>query len=61
MNWEDITEEDFQAYERVRRSGVTNMLMIPTVKRLSGLDRETIICIIEHYGELSKKYPGVVQ
>lgn len=57
---EDITEQDFQSYEEVRESGVTNMFMITTVSELSGLDREQILCIMKNYGELCKKYPDVV-
>ncbi len=52
----DITEEEFKAYERVRVSGVTNMMMITNVCELSGLDREKVIAIIENYDKLSKEY-----
>ncbi len=55
----DVTEEEFKAYERVRVSGVTNMMMITDVCGLSGLEREKVIAIIENYDELSKEYPNV--
>jgi hypothetical protein len=55
----DITERDFEAYERVRKSGKTNMFDVGTVEMLSGLDRDTIMAIMKHYAALVKKYPGV--
>jgi len=54
-----ITKEEFQRYENVRASGVTNMFDIRTVENLSGLDRDTIIEIIKQYSELDKQYPDV--
>jgi len=55
----EITKEDFAAYEDVRSSGVTNMFDVKTVSMLSGLDRETIIEIMENYSDLMEKYPDV--
>lgn len=49
-------KEKYTAYERVRRSGVTNMFDIVTVEALSGLDREDIIWVMNNYTELNKKY-----
>jgi len=57
MEKEDITKEDFEAYEAVRTSGVTNMFMITTVSDLSGLDKETIKSIITNYDFLMGKFP----
>tara|TARA_Y100000034_G_C6664759_1_gene291565 strand:- start:107 stop:322 length:216 start_codon:yes stop_codon:yes gene_type:complete len=57
---DDITKEQFAKYVRVQMSGVTNMFDVNTVSGLSGLQRKTIIKIMETYGELSKKYPDVV-
>jgi len=54
-----ITKKQFQAFEKVRASGVTNMFDVKVVKELSGLDKETIIAIMQHYSELMEKYPGV--
>jgi hypothetical protein len=61
--FEDITKEDFEAYEKVRSSGETNMLDIPRVIQLSDyhLDHDTIVAIISHYSKLMKKYPEVRQ
>jgi len=55
----EITKEEFEAYESVRESGVTNMFAVNVVERLSGLSRKKIIAIMKQYGELVKKYPGV--
>ena len=57
----EITKEDFSAYVEVQRSGVTNMFDVTTVEYHSGLDRETIIAIMNQYGELSDKYVEVTQ
>jgi hypothetical protein len=51
-----ITKEDFEAYVRVQRSGVTNMFAINVVSKLSGLTRDKILYIIENYRKLSKKF-----
>ena len=56
---EQVTKEDFEAYENVRSSGVTNMYAVRTVMGLSGLDRDTITAIMTHYSALMKKFPGV--
>ena len=59
INLEEITEGDFQQYEDVRQSGVTNMFMVTTVMQLSGLTKQQILCIMENYSELCKRYPDV--
>jgi len=51
-----ITKEDFEAYVRVQRSGVTNMFAVDLVSKLSGLTRDKILYIMENYRELSKKF-----
>lgn len=55
----EITKEEYEAYEDVRASGVTNMFMVKTVEDLSGLSRPKIMAIMKQYGDLEKKYPGV--
>ena len=55
----EITEQQFQAYEEVRVSGVTNMFAVNVVSNLSGLERNEIFFIMQHYEELCKKYPKV--
>ncbi len=59
LDWEEITKEEFQAYEEVRASGVTNMYMVSVVEDLSGLEKDTIFAIMKHYTDLNIKYPGV--
>ena len=52
----EITQEQFEAYEDVRESGVTNMFDIKTVESISGLNKGTIVSIMKSYGELKEKY-----
>lgn len=56
METKQITKEQFEAYEKVRVSGVTNMFMVSTVCDLSGLDKETIVQIMSEYVTLHEKY-----
>lgn len=51
----DVTKREFEAYEDVRISGITNMFDVRAVEAYSGLPRETILAIMEHYS-LYKKY-----
>ena len=56
----DISKEDFEDYERVRSSGVTNMFDFTTVISLSNnLTREKCRAIMRNYEELRKEYPYV--
>ncbi len=52
----EITKDQFTAYVRVQKSGVTNMFDIRNVTALTGLDKNQCIAIMEQYGELDKKY-----
>jgi len=54
------TKEQFEAYVRVQRSGVTNMLAVDVVCALAGagLTRENCIYIYGHYSELYAEYIG---
>lgn len=54
-----ITKEEFESYEAVRVSGVTNMFAVDVVCELSGLTREKVMTIIKSYGDLNKLYPDV--
>ena len=54
-----ITKKEFEKYERVRMSAVTNMWDVKVVERLSGLNRNKILEIIENYTMLAKDYPDV--
>jgi hypothetical protein len=52
----EITKEQFTAYVRVQKSGVTNMFDIRNVTSLTGLFRHQVIEIMENYGKLDEKY-----
>ena len=53
----EITKEDFQDYEEVRKSGETNMFDIPTVISLSdNLTRDKIKTIMKNYDKLCEEY-----
>ena len=53
---EKITKENFEAYVDVQESGITNMFDVRMVQSLSGLEKEQIMTIMQHYGELKDKY-----
>jgi len=53
---EEITKEQFEAYVNVQMSGVTNMFDVQMVSGLSGLEKQQIMTIMTHYGELKDKY-----
>ena len=53
---QDITQDEFDAYEDVRQSGVTNMFNVSVVSDYSGLSREKIIDIMSNYETLCIKY-----
>ena len=59
VDWTKITRQEFQAYEAVRASGVTNMWATQLVGKFSRLDQGTIFAIMEHYSDLNIKYPGI--
>lgn len=50
----NITKDDFNAYERVRRLGVVNMFDVKKVGQLTGLTRPTIIAIMKDYSRLKE-------
>ena len=52
----EITKEQFTAYVRVQKSGVTNMFDITTVKSITGLSKEQIIYIMKNFSKLEEKY-----
>jgi len=52
----NITQDEFDAYEDVRQSGVTNMFAVSTVSDYSGLSIDKIINIMKNYSTLSDKY-----
>ena len=52
----EITKEQFKRYVSVQMSGVTNMFDVQMVSGLSGLEKQQIMTIMTHYGELKDKY-----
>lgn len=51
-----ITKKEFERYERVRKSGQTNMFIIANVEILSDLPREKILYIMENYEKLKEDF-----
>lgn len=53
---ENITKEQFEAFEKVRQSGKTNMFDFQMVAKLGKIDREVVKKIIANYSRLKFKY-----
>ena len=53
------TKEEFEKYEKVRVSGMTNMWDVRTVQKICGLSRDKIISVIDNYEWLERLYPDV--
>ena len=51
-----ITKKQFNLYEMVRRSGITNMFDIKKVSELSSLNKKTILVIMKDYSKLAEKF-----
>ena len=52
----DITKREIENYVEVQMSGRTNMYDIRTVGILTGMNKETLLKIMDNYDELVKKY-----
>ena len=52
----NITQDQFDSYESVRESGVTNMFNVAVVSDYSGLNRQDIMTIMKNYSTLQEKY-----
>ena len=52
----NITQDQFDAYEDVRESGITNMFDVSAVSDYSGLNRQDIMTIMKNYSTLQEKY-----
>ena len=52
----NITQDEFESYEDVRESGVTNMFNVSVVSDYSGLSRDKIVTIMKAYTTLYDKY-----
>ena len=61
MSWNEISEEEFQAYEDVRVGGATNMFDVPMVMMLADglISKKQIATIMDNYSYLMEKYPQV--
>ena len=58
----EITKSEFDSYESVRMSGVTNMFDTKRVSAYSGLDNPTIIAIMDSYSECKAMfYPSEME
>ena len=57
----DISQEQFQAYEDVRVGGATNMFDVPMVMMLADglISKKQILTIMDNYSYLMEKYPQV--
>lgn len=55
---DQITLEDFKAYERVRKSGKFNMFDSRAIQA-SRLDKDTYLGVISNYRALCEKFPEV--
>lgn len=55
MSEEEISKEDFEKYEKLRK-GKVNMLNIEEVKKYTGLTTAKIFHIMENYTEIHKHF-----
>lgn len=56
MELTDITKDMWESYLNVQMSGVTNMFDLTTVCRLSKLERDQVLFIMDNYDKLTKLY-----
>ena len=52
----EITKETFEAYDQVRKSGITNMLNIKVVCQAANITKEQCLEMIENYDKYSNLY-----
>ena len=57
-NMENITKEQFEAFEKVRLSGETNMFDFRMVAKLGKIRQKTVKKIITNYLRLKFKFKG---
>ena len=53
----DITRADWEAYIRVQKTGVYNMIS-PDAVRSTGLDKDTYFEIVKNYEKYEEKFEG---
>jgi len=51
-----ITQEDFEAYARIQRSGAIDMSNITLISKLSGLSKDKVRNITNRYREVSRRF-----
>lgn len=51
-----ITKDEFEKYQEVQFSGVTNMFDVRFVSELTGISHDKIIYIMKHYKEINEQY-----
>ena len=56
MNKDKITKEQIQRFDKVRKSGITNMYDVRLVAKLSNLSIDDVQCIIDNAEYLYNKY-----
>ena len=56
--FDDLTIDDFRAYERVRADGRFNMFD-PNARALTGLSKDTYLAVMKNYRELVTTFPGI--
>lgn len=52
----EISREEFESYEMIRKYGMINMLDVNAGTELTGLTETKYIYIIKHYRELYEKF-----
>jgi hypothetical protein len=56
---EDVTLEEFLAYEEVRRNGVINVMDARTGSSLAGIPKDRYINVMRNYAKCRAKWPDV--
>ena len=51
-----VTKETFKKYEKIRASGVTNMMDVKTICLLAGISREECFDIMKNYSKYKETY-----
>lgn len=57
----EISKEEFERFEEVRKSDKANMLNVSKVCGLSDLSRKKVLFIIRNYNKFHEEYPEVVK
>ena len=52
----EITKDDFELYEDVRKTGRINMFNVSKIVELTGLTKEQCFYIMKNYNKLSEEF-----